>query len=648
MGVESDMKLWPSHHRSMSHRPSFDVDEIFMDSFQLKGREFRWEQRLERLIGTRPIRLVTALIVCLLGLFIVRAAYLNTVEGSALSAQARDNSVKELWQRSPRGIIYDRTLRPLVSNVSTFDLVLIPAESLLRSAPQEMPLDLLAEITGTSREEVVQLLAEANPYSYQPIPLKASIDREERIRIEGTLDKIPGVRIEENMRRQYDERGIFAHVIGYASLISKDEHDEYSDYLLTDIFGKSGIEHSYEDTLRGSYGKVEVEVDAYGKEGQVLNSRSPVPGKNVVLFLDGALQEKITEVMERTLAQKGLSAGAAVAVDPRSGGVLALQSFPLYNSNLFSLPRTEDEISSILNNETRPLFNRAIAGTYPPGSTIKPFLAIAGLEENVIDEQTTVLSTDYITVGGQRFHDWRAHGVVDLRRALAVSSNIFFYTLGGGYDGREGLGPYRIKKYLELFDFAGPTHVDLPGEQAGIVPDPEWKKDRFRESWYIGDTYNMSIGQGYITVTPLSLAMATAAIANDGVLFQPRVVRAIRGESGSAVEETIPKITHSSFVSPRALERARQGMRESVLTGYNKVLQSLPVAVAGKTGTAQIASGREHAWYTVFAPYENPEVVMTFVVENGGLGTDTVVPIAQEVLDWYFREQRGGDEYGAF
>jgi penicillin-binding protein 2 len=267
-------------------------------------------------------------------------------------------------------------------------------------------------------------------------------------------------------------------------------------------------------------------------------------------------------------------------------------------------------------------------------------MAVAGLEEGVIDENTVIVSTDYITAGNQRFHDFRAYGPVDVRRALAVSSNVFFYVVGGGLNEREGLGPERIKKYLSLFNFDGVSGIDLPGESDGTIPDPSWKHDHFDEEWYIGDTYNMSIGQGFVSITPLALALGMTAIANDGALLQPRVVKTIVDTETGAEKHTEVEILREDFVPSDYLQIVREGLRESVLSGYTQTLKDLPIAVAGKTGTAQTGGGqKEHAWYAVFAPYENPEIVMVFLAEHGGLGSDTVVPIAKEVLNWYFSER---------
>ena len=627
------------------YHKDLDVDEVFIDSFQLQNKDLRWEHRLEYLISTRPVRLFTVAMIVLLVLFAGRIVYIGTVRGEEFSDKARLNHVKTEWVLSPRGIIYDQNKIPLVTNESSFNLVAIPAELPKSANEQEVVIKLLQDVLQKNRDEVLSLFESADRFSYQPVPLAVNISREVLIKLQGPLKDVKGIRIEENFVRRYVDGNAFAHVLGYTGLISPKELEEMrkedSQYLLTDVIGKSGIEEQYEDAIKGTHGKTEYEVNSKGKEESVIGTTPATPGKNIILYLDSPLQKKITEVMQMTLDRRGLTSGAVIAIDPKSGGVLALQSFPTFDSNVFTGRLSQEDVEELFQNETRPLFNRAVSGLYPPGSTIKPFLAAAGLETGVIDENTTVVSTEYITVGNQRFHDWRAHGPVNVRKALAVSSNIFFYSLGGGLEGKDSLGIYRIKEYLQKFRLAGPFNIDLPGEGSGTIPDPEWKEKMYDESWFIGDTYNTSIGQGYVSVTPLSLAMAMTSIINDGVLLQPRMTKATSDSNFTNLHNTEVEVIDKDFISKEALAVVREGMRESVLSGYNKVLQDLPVHVAGKTGTAQNIPGlSEHSWYVTYAPYHNPEIVIAFLIEHGGLGTDTVIPVAKEVLRWYFTDYR--------
>jgi penicillin-binding protein 2 len=627
--------------RGSSVREHFDVDEIFFDSFQLKSTTLRWEHRLEALVSRRSLTIVATIILAVVALFSLRVLHLGVGEGKAFELAAQRNHIKEIWARAPRGIIYDNARRPMVVNSSAFDLVVIPAEIPREREPRHAFAVTLSRVTGMSARDTEQFLAGLDPYSYLPVPVRTHLSREDLIQLQDSIREFSALRTEENLKRTYPAGRSVAHTVGYVGRISEEEREERSSYLLTDLIGKAGVEQVYEDALRGTYGKTEVEVDAQGREGRLLSKTEPSAGKNIVLFLDLELQKKLTEVMERVMHASGKMAGAAAVVDVRTGGVLAMQSFPTYDSNYFSETLTPEAYAELFDSPDRPLFNRAVSGLYPPGSTIKPFMAIAGLDEKVIDERTTVYSGGSITVAGQEFEDWRAHGTVDVRRALAVSSNIFFYALGGGYGELEGLGPYRIKEYLSRFNFDGEYDFDFPGTVRGLIPDPEWKKKTKGESWYIGDTYNTSIGQGYVSISPLHLAMATAAIANDGVLMSPRMVRAIYDQDFSNEQVTQPVILRSNFVSQDSLRVAREGMRASVVSGYTQSLQDLPVPVAAKTGSAQNIPGRpEHSWVTIFAPYENPEIAMTLLVEQGGFGGGTVISSAHETLNWYFGEYR--------
>lgn len=614
-----------------------DVDEVFFDSFQIKEQDFRWEHRLETPVSSRFMGWLWAGIIILLVFFFGRSFYLTSFKGDYFKALAKQNYIKEEWQRSRRGIIYSSNLTPLVSNISSFNLVVIPAELPRDHTKQELIIRFLQNTFRKDRREIIELFDNINRFSSRPVPLFTNLSREELLLFQSQGEQLEGLKLEENFKREYPNGDAFSHVLGYTGLVSAEDLNKNPDYLLTDLVGKDGLEFTYEDVLKGKHGKVEIETSSVGEEEGIISSTSAEPGKNLILFLDADLQEKLTEVMGNSLKSLGLKKGAAVAIDPRSGGILALQSFPLYDNNIFSERLSFEDFEKLFKDPSQPLFNRAIAGLYPPGSTIKPFMGTAGLEEGVVDENTTVNVTGSITVAGQQFNDWRAHGIVNITRAIAVSSNVFFYTLGGGYGDIDGLGPYRIKDYLSRFGLDAIFGIDLPGEQPGLIPDPKWKDEVLGENWFIGDTYNTSIGQGYVLVTPLGLATALSAITNNGTLIQPRIVKAVADQDLKNVEPTSLNIIGENIASTETLDLIREGMREVILDGSGRALQSLPVTSAGKTGTAQSVEGQQaHAWFTVFAPYENPEIVLVIVVENGGGGTSVSVPIANEVLNWYF------------
>ena len=337
-------------------------------------------------------------------------------------------------------------------------------------------------------------------------------------------------------------------------------------------------------------------------------------------------------------------------MDPRTGAILALVSYPSYDDNDFCTTESpEADYEKILNDPSKPLFDRAIAAKYPTGSTIKPLEASAALQEKLISPTKEINDPGYILVKSQydpnityRYGGVEAHGMVDMRKALAVSSNIYFYTVGGGYGDQQGLGPDRIKKYLSLFGWDNKTGIDLPGEFSGFIPDPTWKKATKGQSWFDGDTYNMAIGQSDLETTPLQVATAYCAIANGGTLYKPQIVNKIISGTGSdakTVQQIQPEVVRSGFIDPANLEVVREGMRDGVTQSYglSKSLNNLPVTVAAKTGTAEIGLNNYYnVWSSVFAPYDNPQIVLVVTAEDvQGLGAVTL-PVAHDVLQWYF------------
>lgn len=616
---------------------TLDVDEVFLDSFQLSKQEFRWEHRLETLVTSRPMRLIWLSALLLFAFFGAKLFYLVIIQGDQLKAVAEQNYIKEIWQKSPRGIIYSSNLKPLVQNTSTFNLVAIPADLPKEKENQEHIISFLQKAFKKERGEIISLFEDINRFSFRPVPLFLDISREQLLAFQALKDELSGLRLEENFKREYIKSTYYSHLLGYMGSVSQNDLREKKEYLLTDLIGKSGLELIYEDDLRGIYGKDEIEINSLGEEGRVISSNPSKAGQNLVLFIDDELQEYLTDVMKKTLSSMGLKKATAVAIDPRSGGILAMQSFPLYDNNIFSNSSSQEDYELLFENKNKPLFNRAISGLYSPGSTIKPFIGAAALTENIITKNTTVNVISSIVVAGQEFKDWKLHGIVNLKRAIAVSSNIFFYTIGGGHGDIDGLGPYLIKKYLSFFGLDSLSGIDLPGERAGLLPDPNWKKEQRGEKWFIGDTYNISIGQGDMLVTPLGLSSAVAAIANGGTLLKPRLVKEINSQNLEERKSTSPEILRKNIIPSDYLEQIREGMREAVLTGSARRLLSIPVSSAGKTGTAQVSKDQPpNSWFVSFAPYDNPEIVLVVLVENGGEGTAAAVPIARDVLNWYF------------
>ena len=402
-----------------------------------------------------------------------------------------------------------------------------------------------------------------------------------------------------------------------------------------------GVEYFWEADLKGINGKKQIEVDALGKEKKIINQEKGEDGHNLVLSIDIELQKKLEEVMADSLSELKTKKGSAIVMDPNNGEILALVSLPAYDNNVFARGITADEYGELINNPDKPLFNRTVSGEYPSGSTIKPVIAAAALEEGIINENTTFLSVGGISIGQWFFPDWKAggHGRTSVRKAIAESVNTFFYYIGGGHQDFRGLGVDRIVEYGKLFGLGAQTGIDLAGESGGFLPSKKWKEETKGERWYIGDTYHLAIGQGDILVTPLQVAMFTGVFANSGKLYRPHLVKEVLSGDDRLIRKIETEPVRDNFINDYNLQVVREGMRQTVTRGSARSLSDLPVAAAGKTGTAQWSSKREnHAWFTGFAPYDNPEIVITVLIEEGGEGSSVAVPIAKEVMEWYFGE----------
>ncbi|MDP3771155.1 MAG: penicillin-binding transpeptidase domain-containing protein, partial [bacterium] len=444
-----------------------------------------------------------------------------------------------------------------------------------------------------------------------------------------------------------------SHVVGFLGRVSPEEYATLAPqrYRASDMVGKTGIESAYEARLRGTSGIRTVLVDARGRIVATPAVAPPVAGQTVPLSIDLKLQETAERALRAGIGRAGARRGAAIAMDPHTGEILALVSVPAFSSSALAAGLSPSAYAALVQNADHPLFPRAIAGTYPSGSTIKPVVAAAALSTGVVTPQTRVLSTGGLRVGASFFPDWQAggHGWVSVTDALAQSVNTFFYVVGGGWprataprggpQQADALGPDRLAESFRAFGFGIPTGIDLPGEVSGFVPTPTWKEQERGEPWYIGDTYHLAIGQGDLLATPLQIAVATAAFANEGRRVVPRLVSAFVNQGSSASGEENQELI--SGITGEAINVVRQGMRLAVTNGSARGLADLPFFVAGKTGTAQTTPNRRpHAWFTGFAEARSAKpqatsprsVVITVLVEEGGEGSHTAVPIAREIL----------------
>lgn len=551
-----------------------------------------------------------------------RSFYLQVWAGSSWRAQAEGNRIAVEPLVAPRGLLLDRYGEKLVENVPSTDVVFDP--TLLPGGDDEAVLiDRLPRLLGVGSEEVRQAIR-ATRQRQRLTVLKKGVPHELLLRLEEERATLPGVRLTSSLVRQYPYGPAAAHVVGYTSAVTPEELAAENNLLSIEQTGKTGLEKKYDRTLRGQTGATYTQVNAQGELLQAIGTRTAQAGADIKLTLDIGLQQFIFEQL------KDKYAGSVVVLEPATGAVAALVNYPSFEPNVFSQPARQKEIADILRQPLDPLFNRAADGTYPPGSTVKPFLAAAALEEGLITPQTTIFSSGGITVGPWRFPDWKAggHGATTVTKAIAESVNTFFYAISGGYEGQTGLGIDRITDYLRRFGWGKSSGLDLPSEAAGFLPSAEWKQEYKHEPWYIGDTYHLAIGQGDVLVTPLQVSVATSVVATQGWRPQPHLADLER-----------PSREHLKL---HGLATVRDGMRAAVTDGSARGVRDLPIALAGKTGTAQIGGTTEatHAWFTSFGPVERPRYVVTILLERGGEGDKNAVPVARVIWQWLLDHDR--------
>lgn len=589
-------------------------------------------------------------------IYILQLTRLQILNFHEYLALAEGNRLRVQHIFAPRGLIVDRYGENLVQNLPSFELVATPLDLPKDEAKLEETVARLSSLFELEKSEVLETLNSANPNAFYPVSLRMNLPREKAVIFTTQAEFFPGFSIQNSPVRNYLDALVFSHILGYTGKLSPEEYERLSPngYLYSDIIGKEGLEVRYESYLRGKLGERLVEVDAQGNVRRAFQEKPPETGHTLSLNLDAGLQKVLYESLERQLKRHRATKAAAVAIEPSTGGVLAAVSMPGYDNNWFSSGITQEQYETLLSDPDKPLFNRAISGTYPPGSTVKPVFAAGALTEGVITSATKVFDSGRLVVPNQFnpslsqvFRGWNPSGLgnMDVYSAIAQSSDIFFYTLGGGQAGLEftGMGPERLAKYLNEFYFGTTLGIDLPGERPGLVPTPAWKAERFADSeidahWYLGDTYNMSIGQGFNLATPLQLAVYTAAIANGGKIYQPRLVKSVSDEDGQVIEEFQPRLLTEVSVAPESLKVVREGMRRAVTQGTARSLSALPIAVAGKTGTSQFDSGNlkdTHAWFISFAPFEEPKLAIAVLVEAGGEGSGAAAPVAEDAYRWY-------------
>lgn len=624
------------------------VEESFI--YSPKGPGIPHEQPgafLKLSLGEKRIKRYFYCLLCFVLLLAGRAFFLQIVHADYYQGLAEGNRLRTYVAKAERGVILDRQQRILVRNIPNFHLFLIPADLPAEQEERQQLFQSIAKITGENLESIVAKIQSAPRNSVQPLLIKEDLSYQQALLLKVQSSIWRGINLVLDNQRQYvltadsapASTGL-SHLLGFLGKISPEEWEQYQKdgYQFTDKIGRAGLEAFYEKTLRGEDGKQEVEVDAFGRPKAILSEKSKEAGNNLILTIDFALQQKAQEILSRHLRQNNKKKGVVVALDPNNGEILAMVSLPAFNNNIFSTALAPSAFQAVISNPDQPLFNRAISGQYPPGSLFKPIVAAAGLQENIISAASRILSIGGIRIDKWFFPDWNpaGHGWVNVKEAIAYSVNTFFYTIGGGYQDFIGLGQPRIVAYARLFGLGSALGLDMEGEASGFLPTKEWKETVKKEPWYIGDTYHLSIGQGDILVTPLQAAGYTAVFANGGTLFQSHLVKSIVNSKNETIKVFEAKILKKDFLQKSVLQTVRQGLRDTVVYGSGKKLNILPVTLAAKTGTAQQLPGKSpHAWITTFGPYQNPRLVITVLVEEGGEGSKIPLEIAREIWQWW-------------
>ncbi|HXV26609.1 MAG TPA: penicillin-binding transpeptidase domain-containing protein [Candidatus Paceibacterota bacterium] len=538
----------------------------------------------------------------------------------------------------PRGLILDRNGVHLVENVPSFDLLAI-SRQVVRGPDGGYPAARrLSGVLGIPADSLNGLIAD-NISRNAVFFLESDLEKEQALAL--TRDMPEGFYLITSTKRDYRDGEQFSSVIGYVGRVSPEDmvRDDY--YLPSDTVGRAGIEAAYEEVIRGSHGTLSFVADAH-------EQRAAGQGATLMLNIDAQAQKALFNALFTVLRESGLGEAAAVVQDPASGAVLAMVSFPTYDNNVFNKRLSPEQFSALFENPRRPLFNRVIGGRYNPGSTIKPFIGMTALQEGVVTPGTTVPDCNAISIPNPAnpsdpyvFRNWRPEaGSFDLFRAVADSCNIYFFSVGGGHGSIGGLGIGRIVDYLRRGFADSRTGVDLPGEETGFVPDPDWKWVNRKEPWYQGDTYNVSIGQGDLLLTPLWLNTYVSAIANGGTLWSPRLGQRILDDQQRTLHTYDPQALGQLPFDAGHVRTMQQAMRRTVTSGTARILQNLPVTAAAKTGTAEVIKGeRINSFLTVYAPAENPQVAMTVLVEGSPSNQGYAIRAAYDFLNWYFTRQ---------
>ena len=606
-----------------------------MSNSLTQHEDFRYLQR----------RLLFLRLALLIGLFLLfsRIWYLQVIKGGYYRDLSEQNRVRTVPIRSARGLIFDRRGELLANNIPSFNLYMTPEDTKDRDGLAAS----LEQLIGLPQAETKKRFARQSR-SYIPILLKSGLTLREAAMIESHRLDLSGVRIQAESQRNYLHGLLASHLLGYVGEISQEQQDEpaFNDLTIGSIVGKSGVEKSFDQVIRGKPGQKTIEVDARGAERKTLAVIEQIAGDDLYLSIDLPLQRLAESLLDQ-------ESGAVVAIDPANGDVLVLASRPGYDPNLLSHGLSGALWEQISSDARHPLTNRAIQGLYPPGSTFKIMVASAALESSKWTTNSKIHCSGSYPFGNHVFRDWKkgGHGTVDMYQGIVNSCDVYFYMLGNR------LGIDAIAQAARQYGLGQTTGIELQGERNGIVPSTEWKQRARKEPWYPGETISASIGQGYVTVTPLQMASAMAAVANGGVLYKPRLVRSIRARTTGQSRDILPAEKGIVPMSSDSFTFLQQALRGVVVEGTGKRAQSKLIEIAGKTGTAQNVGARlqksegedvpkqfrDHAWFVAYAPADHPKIALAVIVENTGHGGTFAAPIAKTLIEEYFKDTEPHD-----
>ncbi|MFV0635434.1 penicillin-binding protein 2 [Mitsuokella sp.] len=579
----------------------------------------------------RTLMVISVLVIAVL---IGRAAYLQIYQGEYYKALADGNRIRIVPSMAPRGTFYDRNGQLLVTNRPGFSVSLLP----LTAPISDDVIARLSDLLKVPEDEIRQKIAGHS--GFNPIRIKTDVTPDIVSIIEEQKNQYPGVVIEVTPIRDYILKQEGAHTFGYVSEINDDELAKMKDegYKSGDIIGKFGLEKVYDKELRGENGGQQVEVDVSGKPVQILGRKEPVPGDDLELTIDINLQQAAEKAVDEQLTQIGAHAAAAVVMNPQTGEILAMVSRPAFDPNLFAHGISAKDWNQLNNNPYHPMDNKTITGEYPPGSTFKIVTGTAALTEGVVTPDEQIFDSGHHWLIPKGNADGEALGWLNFRSALAHSDNVYFYEMGNR------LGIDRLEKYARMFGLGQKTGVDLPYEASGLVANRRYKEKNFDDGeWYLSETFDAAIGQGFNLVTPLQAAMVMGEIAADGKRYKPHVVNRILAPDGSVVKDFQPELLSQLDVPEEDIKLIQDGLHD--VTKYGTAASSFrgfTVDIAGKTGTAENSQGRDHGWFVAYGPFDNPNIVVAVIVENGGYGSQSAVPIGRKILEAAFGLNQDG------